>query len=118
MKKVILISMMILLGAFSAINAKGPVMIEVATKYDNVSDALLAAKKVLLLEKFIVQGEVGDKTFTAKRTTGATADYYVADVTAQRKGEKVNVEIQFIKMGTGLLNLQKVAGKIKKELEK
>lgn len=95
-----------------------PVTIEVVTKHSSVSDALLAAKAALLKQKFILDGTMGEKTFTAKRTTGAKADYYIADVTAAMEGAKTKLTISFVKVGTGLLKLRKVADAVKAEMEK
>lgn len=97
---------------------KDPVVIEVNTKFTSVDDALMAAKNVLLVQKFIATNGIQKSTFTATRTTGSKADYYVADVTAILVGEKIKLSITFIKVGTGLLRLQKVADAVKAELEK
>lgn len=97
---------------------KDPVVIDVPTKFTSVDDALMAAKNVLLVQKFIAANGIQKSTFTATRTTGSKADYYVADVTAILVGEKIKLSITFIKVGTGLLRLQKVADAVKAELEK
>lgn len=97
---------------------KDPIVMEAMTKYTTVAEALTATKSVLLLQKFILQGEIGASSFTAKRTTGAEADYYIADVAASIVEGKAKVTITFVKVGTGLLKLQKVADEIKLELEK
>ncbi|HVI45583.1 MAG TPA: hypothetical protein VM802_11960 [Chitinophaga sp.] len=93
-----------------------PIVIEVATKYTIVEDALNAAKDALLAKKFTTQ-EMQPKRFTATRTTGAKADYYTADVSAAQADGKVVLKITFIKSGTGLLNLKKVAAEVKEKLE-
>ncbi|MBZ4192666.1 hypothetical protein [Niabella beijingensis] len=95
-----------------------PVVIEVVTKHTSISDALLAAKAALLKQKFILDGTMGETTFTAKRTTGSHADYYVADVTGKLDGGKTKLTISFVKVGTGLLKVQKMANAVKVELEK
>lgn len=104
-------------SSFSSL-LKDPVVIEVHTKFTSVDDALMAAKNALLAQKFIAANGVQKPTFTATRTTGSKADYYVADVTAILVGEKIKLSITFIKVGTGLLRLQKVADAVKAELEK
>jgi len=122
--KFILLAFLMVLISFSSLNAKNkkhaadPVTIEVVTKHISISDALMAAKTALLKQKFILDGTMGEKTFTAKRTTGAKADYYVADVTASMDGGKTKLSISFVKVGTGLLKLKKVADAVKADLEK
>lgn len=106
----------LLLAATASAKAKDPIVIEVTTKHTNIEEALLAAKTVLLTKKFIA-GEMHAKTFTATRTTGAKADYFVADVTASDAGGKVKLTISFVKVGTGLLNLKKVSEEVKAKLE-
>ncbi|SIO51335.1 hypothetical protein [Chitinophaga niabensis] len=96
--------------------AKEPIVIEATTKHKNTEEALQATKTILLAEKFITQ-EMQKKGFTATRTTGAKADYFVADVTASEADGKVKVTISFVKVGTGLLNLKKVAERVKEKLE-
>lgn len=91
---------------------------EAMTKYTVVSDALAAAKSALLTQKFIIQGDMGASSFTAKKTTGSQADYYIADVSATLIDGKAKVTINFVKVGTGMLKLQKVADDVKAELEK
>lgn len=98
--------------------SKDPVKIEVTTKHSSYEDALKAAKDALLKEKFIVTAGMQEKSFTATRTTNAKADYYVADVTAEKTGGKIELTISFVKIGTGLLKLQKVADAVKADLEK
>ncbi len=95
---------------------KDPIVIEVVTKHKNIEDALQATKSILLGEKFISQ-EIQKKGFTATRTTGAKADYFVADVTATEANGSVKITISFVKVGTGLLNLKKVADRVKEKLE-
>lgn len=95
--------------------AKDPIVIEVVTKHKNIEDALQATKTILLGEKFITQ-EVQKRNFTATRTTGSKADYFVADVVATDEGGNVKVTITFVKVGTGLLNLKKVAERVKIKL--
>jgi hypothetical protein len=97
---------------------KDPVIIEVVTKYTSVEDALLAAKSALLSQKFISSAGIQQNTFTATRTTGSKADYYVADVTATKVDGKIKLTISFVKIGTGLLKVQKMADAVKAELEK
>lgn len=102
----------------SHMDKKGPVVIEVETNHKTVQEALQATKTILLTHKFIVQDGLQEASFTAKRTTGAEADYYIADVSVKRSGETNTITITFIKVGTGLLKLSKVADKVKAELEK
>lgn len=93
--------------------SKDPVVIEVTTDHATIKEALVAAKMELLKEKFILQGGIQESSFTAQRSTGADADYYVADVMAEMADGKVKLTITFVKVGTGLLKLEKVADKIK-----
>ena len=102
----------------SAATGKDPIIIEVITNYTDINDALQAAKTALLKEKFIVTDGLQKTGFTATRTTGAKADYYVADVSAKDEQGKIRITISFIKMGTGLLKLQKTADTVKADLEK
>ena len=104
-------------NAFSS-TVKDPVTIEVTTKYTSADDALQAAKTALLKEKFISTQGVQKIGFTATRTTNAKADYYVADVAAKLEKGKIKITISFVKVGTGLLRLQKVADAVKENLEK
>lgn len=97
---------------------KDPIVIEVITKYTAIDEALVATKNVLLKEKFVATSGIQATTFTATRTTASRADYYVADVTATQVEGKIKITISFIKFGTGLLKLQKVADNVKEELEK
>ena len=97
---------------------KDPVVIVVLMKDKDISNALLAAKTALLQNKFIVTESMQAASFTAKRTTGAHADYYVADVTAVATDGKIKLTVTFIKFGTGFLKLQKIADAVKAELEK
>lgn len=117
MKKVTTLFLLLIIATtcvFAA--AKDPIVIEVVTKQKNVEDALQATKTILLGEKFITQ-EVQKKGFTATRTTGSKADYFVADVTATEANGSVKITVSFVKVGTGLLNLKKVAGRVKAKLE-
>jgi hypothetical protein len=98
--------------------SKDPVVIEVFTKYTSIDDAFMAVKNALLAQKFIATNGIQKPTFTATRTTASKADYYVADVTGVEVDGKVKVTISFIKFGTGLLKLKKVADSVKEELEK
>lgn len=99
-------------------SVKDPVVIEVITRYTSVEDALIAAKNALLSQKFIASAGIQQSTFTATRTTGSKADYYVADVSASKTDGKIKLTISFIKVGTGLLRLQKMADAVKAKLEK
>lgn len=99
------------------IEKKGPVVIEVYTKHSSEKEVLQKVKTTLLMHKFIIDGSMGESSFTAKRTTGAEADYYVADVMVEKQESRFKTTISFIKIGTGLLKLQKVADKVKTELE-
>ncbi|HEX7756232.1 MAG TPA: hypothetical protein VF421_12850 [Niabella sp.] len=122
MKKLFLHIPVVLLlsGLFIKVTAatgKDPIVIEILTGYTTADEALQATKKALLNQKFITD-EVQKTGFTAKRTTGARADYYVADVATKEEKGKIKVIISFVKVGTGLLKLQKVADAVKAELEK
>ena len=94
-----------------------PIVIEVMTKYGSIEEALTATKMILLRNKFVTEGNVGRTAFTSKRTTGSRADYYIADVSTTLINNQVKVEINFVKIGTGLLNLRGIAEKVKAELE-
>ncbi|PWS33206.1 hypothetical protein [Pedobacter paludis] len=123
MKKLLFLIPVVLLLTTSFANAfawavKDPVVIEVATKHTSVGDALQAVKTALLKQKFIATDGVQKTGFTATRTTGAKADYYVADVTAKGENGKIKVTISFVKVGTGMLRLQKVAEAVKEDVEK
>jgi hypothetical protein len=96
--------------------SKDPIVIEVLTAHKTVEDALQACKTILLTEKFIAQ-EIQKKGFTATRTTGSKADYFVADVAAADVDGKIKITVTFVKVGTGLLNLKKVAERVKVKLE-
>lgn len=100
-----------------ALPVKDPIVIEVVTKYTGTEEALTATKNILLGKKFITANGIQKTTFTATRTTGAKADYYVADVTASDEGGKVKITISFVKVGTGLLNLKKIAQQVEEELK-
>ena len=94
-----------------------PISIEVSTKYKTIKEALTATKLILLQEKFIAENGIQDDSFTAKMTTGSKADYYVAEVLAERDGDKIKVSIIFRKIGTGLKNVKKIAEKVREKLE-
>lgn len=97
---------------------KDPVVIVILMKEKDMVTALLTAKTALLRNKFVVTEGMQATGFTAKRTTGSHADYYVADVAAGTTDGKIKLTVTFIKFGTGLLKLQKIADAIKAELEK
>lgn len=103
--------------ARAALPVKDPIVIEVVTRYTNTEEALTATKNILLGKKFITANGIQKTTFTATRTTGAKADYYVADVTASDEGGKIKITISFVKVGTGLLNLKKIAQQVEEELK-
>lgn len=113
-----LFTLLIGVTAFSRNTAKDPIVIEVTTKHQSMDDALQAAKAALLKQKFVATDGIQKSGFTATRTTGSKADYYVADVTVKGESGKIKVTISFIKVGTGLLNLKKVTDAVKEELEK
>lgn len=94
-----------------------PVVIEVTLKGATIESALEKAKNVLLENKFITTNGIQKTSFNATRTTGSKADYYVADVTAAKDGDKVKLTITFVKVGTGLMSLKKTAEKVKQKLE-
>lgn len=122
MKYLVAFALLITVALFSKANnvnfIKAPIVVEAITQHTTVEEALKAAKAILLSEKFIIEGEMGKNSFTAKRTTNARADYYVADVAAEIKNGKAAVTITFVKVGTGLLKLQKIADSVKAQLEK
>jgi hypothetical protein len=93
-----------------------PIVIEAVTKHTTIEKALEAAKDVLLTKKFITQ-QIQSTRFTATRTTDSRADYYTADVSATQADGKVTVKITFVKSGTGLMNLKKLAAAVKEKLE-
>lgn len=95
---------------------KDPVFIEVYTRYESIEDALREIKTLLLNEKFITENGIVDSGFTAKMTTGSKADYYIADVTAVAESGKIKVNITFIKVGTGLKSMKKLAEKIEEKI--
>ena len=97
---------------------KDPIVIEIITKFTSIDDALIAAKNTLLMQKFIATNGIQKPAFSSTRTTGSKADYYVADVSAIEVNGKIKLTISFVKVGTGFLNLQKVADAVKSELEK
>ena len=114
------ITALLLLVAFTLTHlfaaAKDPIVIEVVVKQKNIEDALKATKTILMGEKFIAQ-EMQKKGFTATRTTGSKADYFVADVVAADVNGTVKITVTFVKVGTGLLNLKKVSERVKAKLE-
>jgi hypothetical protein len=119
MKQTILSLCLILLGILSHTSiyaGKDPTVVEIETTFKTVREATLAAKKSLISHKFIPNGGVNDNGFTATRTTGSKSDYYTADVMTEDKKGKIIVTITFIKSGTGLLKLQKLAEEVKAEL--
>ncbi|HEY8958129.1 hypothetical protein [Chitinophaga sp.] len=119
MKKLLLLVLLFLAFAVSGICMFGePIIIEVKSNKATVSEALQAAKSVLLESKFVAANGIQESSFTATRTTGAKADYYVADVSATTENGKVKLTITFTKIGTGLLSLRKIAAEVKSKLEK
>lgn len=96
--------------------AKDPVIIEITTNSKTVKEASLATKASLMKQKFIPSGGMGESGFNSTRTTGSHADYYTADVMAEQDGSNVKITITFIKSGSGMLKLQKVADEVKQEL--
>ena len=114
----LLVLFCITIAAIAGKHMKGPVIIEVVTNHISVDDALQAAKSALLKVKFITTEGIQKNGFTATRTTGAKADYYIADVVAKSENGKVKITVSFVKVGTGLLKLQKVADTVKEDLEK
>lgn len=118
MRKILVWLPMLLLIALTSYCKSGePVVIEVISNKSAVGEALQSAKTVLMGSKFIAANGVQESSFTATRTTGAKADYYVADVSAAKENGKVKLTISFVKVGTGLLSLKKVAAEIKQKLE-
>ncbi len=87
--------------------AKEPVVIEVIRNQGTIEEALQAAKAVLLENKFVTTNGIQQSSFTATRTTGSKADYYVADVQASKTETGVKISITFVKVGTGLMNLKR-----------
>lgn len=119
MKKLLLLVPLFLVFAMLGFSRPaGPVVIEVKSNKATLNEALQAAKTVLLESKFVATNGIQASSFTATRTTGAKADYYVADVNATSEDGKVKLTITFTKIGTGLLNLKKVAAEVKSKLEK
>ncbi|WP_293307664.1 hypothetical protein [Pedobacter sp. UBA5917] len=123
--KLIALSLLIILGGLMpqnssvfAYRAKDPLVIEVVAKQKTVEEALTAVKMVLLQKKFISANGVQKNSLNAIRTTMAKADYFVADATAIQANGKIKVTVTFVKVGTGFLNLKKVAEEVKTELEK
>lgn len=93
------------------------VIIEVLTGDSIIEDALIATKSALLKQSFIAKEGMQNRTFTATRTTGSQADYFVADVVATDMKGKIKITITFVKVGTGFLNLANVAANVKATLE-
>jgi|GEM_PF-2432489 len=123
MKKLLFLIPVLLLLTITFITAfalavKDPIVIEVTTKHTSVEDALQAVKTALLKQKFIAANGEQKTGFTATRTTGAKADYYIADITAKSENGKIKITISFVKVGTGMLKLQKVADAVKEDMEK
>jgi len=117
MKKIIVALLLVTIGASTVFaKSKDPIVIDVVTKHKTVEEALRTCKTILLGEKFITQ-EMQQKSFTATRTTGSKADYFVADVAATAVNGSVKITITFVKVGTGFLNLKKVADRVKSKLE-
>lgn len=115
----VIVLMLVLFTKLSfAAGSKDPIKIEVITKHTSFEEALKATKDALLKEKFVATNGIQEKSFTATRTTNAKADYYVADVSAEKTDGKIKITISFVKVGTGLLKLQKVADAVKTDLEK
>lgn len=112
----ILVSILTLVFFTTTALAKDPVVVEINTNYKTVKEALIAAKTALMKQKFVPSGGMGESGFTATRTTGSKSDYYTADVMADKDGDIIKLTITFIKSGSGLLKLSKVAEEIKAEL--
>ena len=94
------------------------IIIEVIAKDTTIEAALIAAKKALIKSKFIATTGMQNSSFIATRTTVSCSDYYVADVSATKAEGKVKLTISFIKIGSGLFRLQKMADEVNVELEK
>lgn len=112
----ILLSLLTFLFISTTAMAKDPVVVEINTNYKTLKEALIATKTALMKQKFIPSGGMGESGFVATRTTGSKSDYYTADVMAEQAGDRVKVTITFIKSGSGMLKLQKVADEVKQEL--
>ena len=94
-----------------------PVILDVLTNYKTIKEALLATKMALMEQKFIATNGIQETSFTAKRTSGSHADYYIADVMASKLEDgTINVTITFMKIGSGMLKLSKVSRKVKAKL--
>lgn len=96
---------------------KDPIVVQITTNHTTVKEALVATKIALMKQRFVPAGGIGESGFTATRTTGAKADYYTADVMAEQAEGGIKITVTFIKSGSGLLKLQKVADDLKEELE-
>lgn len=126
MKKITLSLTLLLLVLFNAFSMhtgqkkmlKDPVVITVLMKDKDMSAALQSAQSILLQHKFITATGIQASSFTATRTTGSRADYYVADVTGTSSEGKIKLTITFVRFGTGFLKLQKIADDVKVQLEK
>ena len=96
---------------------KSPEVLEVITNYKTISEALLATKSALMKEQFIASNGIQETSFTAKRTTGSEADYYIADVMATKEqDDAIKITITFMKIGSGMLKLSKVSNNVKQYL--
>lgn len=122
---IIVLSFLIALGSLVpkhtsalTLKVKDPIVIEVVAKQKTIEEALTAVKMVLLQKKFISANGIQKNELNAIRTTMSKADYFVADANAVQIEEKITVTITFVKVGTGFLNLKKVAEEVKTELEK
>lgn len=93
----LLLSICLLAGNKILYAAKEPIVIEVLRKQGSIEDALLATKAVLLENKFIAANGMQQSSFTATRTTGSRADYYVADVQATKTEGGVTISITFVR---------------------
>ena len=94
-----------------------PITIQSMTNFKQVGEALAEVKTILLKYKFINTDGIHENSFTAKRTTGSTADYYIADVTAALQEKSVKVTISFVKVGSGFLKLGEIADQVKADLQ-
>ena len=94
-----------------------PVILDVLTNYKTIKEALIATKMALMQQKFIATNGIQETSFTAKRTSGSHADYYIADVMASKMEDgTINVTITFMKIGSGMLRLSKISDKVKQKL--
>jgi hypothetical protein len=96
---------------------KGPEILEVLTNYKTIKEALLATKMALMQEEFIATNGLQESSFTAKRTTGSHADYYIADVMANKEQDgTIKLTITFMKIGSGMLKLSKISSRVEQKL--